>query len=200
MVLRDHFVCESCDYEWRTKKDIGEPAVCPKCKKEIIINRSLKIRKTEEKLEKERRSLENSEKELKEIAGRELKKFYNSHQFIYRWVQTRWIFVTLGAIIAFLWKPLIGTIFIILGFGGIVTLENVKEKLGLKKRVIPSIEKVAKVGIIKGKGKYFINEGGDIIKEYNGLTERIAKVGIKKQGGYVYFVDDEGDISRREYL
>ena len=170
------------------------------CKKEIIINRSLKIRKIEEKLEKERRSLANSEKELKEIADRELKKFYESHQFIYRWVQTRWIFVTLGAIIAFLWKPLLGTVLIILGCGGIVTLENVKEKLGLKKRVIPSIEKVAKVGIIKGKGKYFINETGDIMKEYNGLAERIAKVGIKKQEGYVYFVDDDGDISRRKYL
>lgn len=200
MALRDQFVCEYCDYEWRTKKDVGEPAICPRCKKEKIINRSLNTRRLEEKLEKERRSLENSEKELKEIAERELKKFYKSHQSIHRWVQTRWIFVTLGAIIIFLGKPLLGTICIILGFGGIVTLENVKEKLGLKKRVIPSIEKVAKVGIIKGKGKYFINEGGEIIKEYNGLTERIAKVGIKKQEGYVYFVDNEGDISRREYL
>ncbi len=38
------------------------------------------------------------------------------------------------------------------------------------------------------------------MKEYEGLVERVAKVGIKKQAGYAYFVDEEGDISRREYF
>lgn len=27
-------------------------------------------------------------------------------------------------------------------------------------------------------------------------TEKVAKVGIKKEGGYLYFVDKDGDISR----
>lgn len=200
MVLKDHFVCESCDYEWRTKKDIGEPAICPRCKKENIINKSLKIRKVEERLEKERSSLEESEKELNEIANCELKKFYNSHQFFYRWVQIRWFLIVFGILIAFLWKPFLGAILIIIGFGGVVALENIKKKLGLKRKVISHIEKVAKVGIVKSKGKYFVDDRGDIIGEYNGLTKRVAKVGLKRQEGYVYFVDDEGDISRREYL
>ena len=27
-------------------------------------------------------------------------------------------------------------------------------------------------------------------------TEKVAKVGVKKESGYLYFVDKEGDISR----
>ena len=37
MALGDHYVCNSCDYEWRTKKDVGEPSICPKCKDSDII-------------------------------------------------------------------------------------------------------------------------------------------------------------------
>ena len=29
-----------------------------------------------------------------------------------------------------------------------------------------------------------------------GKTEKVAKVGIKKEAGYLYFVDKKGDISR----
>ena len=28
------------------------------------------------------------------------------------------------------------------------------------------------------------------------MAEKVAKVGIKKQAGYLYFVDKQGDISR----
>ncbi len=28
------------------------------------------------------------------------------------------------------------------------------------------------------------------------MAEKVAKVGVKKQGGYLYFVDKQGDVSR----
>ena len=28
------------------------------------------------------------------------------------------------------------------------------------------------------------------------MAQKVAKVGVKKQGGYLYFVDKQGDISR----
>lgn len=28
------------------------------------------------------------------------------------------------------------------------------------------------------------------------MAEKVAKVGVKKQGGYLYFVDKKGDVSR----
>ena len=31
-----------------------------------------------------------------------------------------------------------------------------------------------------------------------GKTEKVAKVGIKKEAGFLYFVDKKGDISRAE--
>ena len=32
MVSGDHYVCNSCYYEWRTRKDVGEPYQCVKCR------------------------------------------------------------------------------------------------------------------------------------------------------------------------
>jgi predicted Zn-ribbon and HTH transcriptional regulator len=40
MVSGDHFMCDSCNYEWRTRKDVGEPSVCPHCKNTCINNES----------------------------------------------------------------------------------------------------------------------------------------------------------------
>ena len=28
------------------------------------------------------------------------------------------------------------------------------------------------------------------------MAEKVAKVGVKKEGGYLYFVDKQGDVSR----
>ena len=32
------------------------------------------------------------------------------------------------------------------------------------------------------------------------MAEKVAKVGIKKQAGYLYFVDKKGDISRAKMV
>jgi hypothetical protein len=32
------------------------------------------------------------------------------------------------------------------------------------------------------------------------VAEKVAKVGVKKQDGYLYFVDKQGDISRAKML
>lgn len=50
MVSRDHFICNLCNYEWRTRKDVGEPSVCPNYKGINICNNSKKIRKEKEKI------------------------------------------------------------------------------------------------------------------------------------------------------
>lgn len=31
------FVCKECKYVWRTKKDVGRPAFCPRCSSKRII-------------------------------------------------------------------------------------------------------------------------------------------------------------------
>ena len=36
MASGDHYICKDCKYEWRTRKDVGSPSICPKCRKEMI--------------------------------------------------------------------------------------------------------------------------------------------------------------------
>jgi len=84
MVSGDHFQC-SCGYEWRTRKDVGKPSVCPHCKTTYISNLSEEERQEETRLErieeKRRKAEQNSyEKEL-----RDLKKKSYLHYFLYRY-------------------------------------------------------------------------------------------------------------------
>lgn len=42
--IKEHskeYLCESCDYEWLSKKSFGNPAICPKCKSKKIIKYAL---------------------------------------------------------------------------------------------------------------------------------------------------------------
>jgi len=41
MASGDHYLCNSCKYEWRTRKDVGKPGFCPKCKWDKIVNVSV---------------------------------------------------------------------------------------------------------------------------------------------------------------
>ncbi len=36
--VENHFLCEECDYLWKSRKSIGEPGICPKCHSSDIKN------------------------------------------------------------------------------------------------------------------------------------------------------------------
>jgi hypothetical protein len=62
MVSGDNYKCYSCDYNWQTRKSIGEPAICPRCKGNTFTNTTKPIREAEQKRERKERR-----KELKQI-------------------------------------------------------------------------------------------------------------------------------------
>lgn len=74
----------------------------------------------------------------------------------------------------------------------------------LAREVEMMAQKVAKVGVKKGKGfLYFVDKQGDVSRapmvrggQKKGKPEKVAKAGVKKEGGYLYFIDKDGDISR----
>src|ERR1051325_5034509 len=39
--------------------------------------------------------------------------------------------------------------------------------------------------------RLFVRRGGD-----NTMAEKVAKAGVKRQDGYLYFIDKQGDVSR----
>jgi hypothetical protein len=55
MVKGQHFICRSCIYEWRSRKDVGKPSVCPHC-------RSYSIETKADKHNRKRKEFENQKK------------------------------------------------------------------------------------------------------------------------------------------
>lgn len=35
--MADRYICNSCGYKWKSKKNFGNPSICPHCKKGDII-------------------------------------------------------------------------------------------------------------------------------------------------------------------
>ena len=63
-------------------------------------------------------------------------------------------------------------------------------------------EKVFKAGIAKNAEKflYLVEKNGDVVQMARGVArapmEVIVKTGIPRQRGYMYYVDDDGDVAR----
>ena len=81
-MIKDHYICNNCGYEWRTRKDIGKPSICPNCKKHIIKNLSNQM-KIETELE-EKYSKDYSKKHVigEFVARVGIKKHANYSYFI----------------------------------------------------------------------------------------------------------------------
>jgi len=54
---------------------------------------------------------------------------------------------------------------------------------------------------------YFIDKQGDVSRtkaarggKKRGRPEKVAKVGIRKESGYLYFLDSDGDVSRAQMV
>ncbi|MBT3298250.1 hypothetical protein HN385_04950 [archaeon] len=109
MVSGDHFKC-ACDYEWRTRKDIGEPSICPRCKSTYITNvdQIRRNRKIKEKIKEQKRKKlkeEAEEKEFQEKRKKELErekrieklinKLKKGHKFKYFLIKYRFYFLIL---------------------------------------------------------------------------------------------------------
>ena len=65
MALGDHYVCDSCHYEWRTKKDVGVPFFCSHCRSEKIElaeHRRIRLDELRKKEESDKRKLEEQKK------------------------------------------------------------------------------------------------------------------------------------------
>ena len=75
MVSGDHYICTECKYEWRTRKDVGIPSICPHCKGHSIstfldykfdLARQKEYERQKEQIRKEKEEiLEKQKKEMK---------------------------------------------------------------------------------------------------------------------------------------
>jgi hypothetical protein len=110
MVSGDHFQCDHCDYEWRTKKDVGEPSMCPHCKNRYISNLSRierekerirweRIRREKAYRERKRKLKEENERKIREKEEAQRKKEYEeklirlkkSNKWLYYLYKWRWV-------------------------------------------------------------------------------------------------------------
>jgi hypothetical protein len=63
-------------------------------------------------------------------------------------------------------------------------------------------EKVFKAGIAKDPEKflYMVERNGDVVSMQRGVaraqTVVLVRTGIKRERGWMYYVDDDGDVSR----
>lgn len=63
-------------------------------------------------------------------------------------------------------------------------------------------EFVKKLGIAKDAEKYLylVEKNGDIVRMPRGIpqakTETIAQTGVKRERGWIYFINDDGDLVR----
>jgi hypothetical protein len=78
MTSGDHFVCDSCNYEWRTRKDVGDPFQCVKCRSNNIeengVRRRRIAREAEERRRREKEYLQKQIELAKLIKQREKEK------------------------------------------------------------------------------------------------------------------------------
>ncbi|MBT4446959.1 hypothetical protein HOC96_06955 [archaeon] len=126
MVSGDHFICGSCDYEWRTRKDVGEPSTCPHCKKNHISNESEKSRIARDKL---RRAEEKKKEKEQADYQKELLKLKSESKFLYFLVYCRWILFVFGVFTLILnW---IGVILLILASVGLIKNDALKKGTSL---------------------------------------------------------------------
>ncbi|MBI2102569.1 hypothetical protein HYT55_01920 [Candidatus Woesearchaeota archaeon] len=197
MVSGDHFVCNSCEYQWRTRKDVGEPSVCPHCKSNHIKNESEKSRREQEDFRKEEER--RKEQKLKEY-NQKLSKLKGDNRLLYYLVSWRWILLTVGVVTTTL--GIFGWGLIILSIIGFV--KDILLKLDLESPIQiliphPDSQIVARVGVKLESGyTYFVDEKGDVSRTTsNNMKQTVAKVGIKREVGYHYFVNDDGNIARR---
>jgi len=192
MTSRDHFNCDSCGYEWRTRKDVGEPSVCPHCKSNDIANESAKYRENQEEI---RRAEEKREKFELDYYNKNLLKLKENNRFVYILVSTRWTLLIIGIVATLI---TIGWLLIVLSIIGFFKNNSLKSNLKSNK-IVPNSEKVARIGINKeSRGTYFIDEQGNVAKKLGRSGQQVVAVfGIKKEKGYDYFLDDDGDIARK---
>jgi hypothetical protein len=192
MVSGDHYICNSCHYEWRTRKDLGEPSICPHCKSNHINNESEKSREAEAKLW--RKEQKRKAQELKDYQ-RKLSKLEKDSKFMYYLVTWRWILLIVGILTIWINIGWILIIFSVIGF-----VKNTSLKESSLKGNNPGFQIVAKAGVKKAPGyTYFIDANGDISRKMgNSRSEVVAKVGIKKDAGYDYFVDHNGNVSMKK--
>jgi hypothetical protein len=71
-----------------------------------------------------------------------------------------------------------------------------------KKKPAGPPEKVFVAGIVKDAAAflYYVDKHGNVMRMARGVakakTEQLVETGIKREKGYDYFVDDDGDVSR----
>ncbi len=65
-----------------------------------------------------------------------------------------------------------------------------------------AVEKVVKAGLARDDTKYlyFVDKSGDVVRMERGVarakSEVVFKTGIKREKGWGYFLDADGDIAR----
>jgi predicted Zn-ribbon and HTH transcriptional regulator len=65
MVSGDHYICGTCGYEWRTRKDVGGPHQCPKCQDSQIEEEGRRRRRIVSEAREERIYQEESRRRQK---------------------------------------------------------------------------------------------------------------------------------------
>jgi hypothetical protein len=74
--------------------------------------------------------------------------------------------------------------------------------MATKKKVVASPEKVLKAGLVKDPARflYYVDKQGNVVRMERGVprakTEVILVTGLKREKGFAYFLDDEGDVAR----
>jgi hypothetical protein len=76
--------------------------------------------------------------------------------------------------------------------------------MATKKKAAPSTppEKVVKAAIVKDEAKYlyYVDKQCNVVRMLRGVakapTEIILKTGLKREKGFMYYVDADGDVSR----
>ncbi|MEW5854196.1 MAG: hypothetical protein AB2A00_35810 [Myxococcota bacterium] len=77
--------------------------------------------------------------------------------------------------------------------------------MAAKKKAVPEgagPEKVLKAGIAKDDARYiyYVEKNGDVVRMQRGVarapTEVILKTGIRREKGWMYYLDADGDLAR----
>ena len=74
--MGERYFCNSCHYKWESKKSFGEPSICPKCKKDSIIEYS-KTKGYEKEVQEEKDERKMFMKDLRILLKKEEEKINN---------------------------------------------------------------------------------------------------------------------------
>lgn len=83
--MGEQYICQSCSYKWTSRKDWGEPSVCPSCRSDNILTAgSYREMRLEEAKEQRRVELEREELEKKLAKKRKFKKKQEEKEKAYK--------------------------------------------------------------------------------------------------------------------